>query len=150
MKRFLFILILSFFAIVCFATIVMFFRKANDKNELTLYGNVDVRLVDIGFRVAGNVNQLFFEEGDWVEKGKLMAILDKSPYDSQVLQAEANVEAIAATYLNAQKLLKRRQELIGVGGVSQAVGKEFANADPGGKLPEHKAAKRKKMYPKST
>ena len=119
MKRFLFILILSFFASVCFATIVMFFRKANDKNELTLYGNVDVRLVDIGFRVAGNVNQLFFEEGDWVEKGKLMAILDKSPYDSQVLQAEANVEAIEATYLNAQKLLKRRQELIGVGGVSQ-------------------------------
>jgi len=26
----------------------------------------------------------------------------------------------------------------GVGGVSQAVGKEFANADPGGKLPEKK------------
>lgn len=25
----------------------------------------------------------------------------------------------------------------GAGGVSQAVGKEFAKADPGGKLPEH-------------
>jgi len=30
----------------------------------------------------------------------------------------------------------------GVGGVSQAVGKEFANADPGGKLPEHKGKRR--------
>lgn len=27
----------------------------------------------------------------------------------------------------------------GVGGVSQAVGKEFAEADPGGELPEHKS-----------
>jgi hypothetical protein len=27
----------------------------------------------------------------------------------------------------------------GVGGVSQAVGKEFAEADPGGKLPERKS-----------
>lgn len=30
----------------------------------------------------------------------------------------------------------------GVGGVSQAVGKEFADADPGGKLPERKADRR--------
>lgn len=30
----------------------------------------------------------------------------------------------------------------GVGGVPQTVGKEFAAADPGGKLPEHKGDKR--------
>lgn len=30
----------------------------------------------------------------------------------------------------------------GAGGVSQAVAKEFVAADPGGKLPEHKGAKR--------
>ncbi len=33
----------------------------------------------------------------------------------------------------------------GAGGVSQAVGKEFAAADPGGKLPEKKS-KRDKLY----
>ncbi len=31
----------------------------------------------------------------------------------------------------------------GAGGVSQAVGKEFADADPGGKLPEHASEKAK-------
>lgn len=40
----------------------------------------------------------------------------------------------------------------GAGGVSQAVGKEFANADPGGKLPEHvkdgESAKADKRYGK--
>jgi hypothetical protein len=33
----------------------------------------------------------------------------------------------------------------GVGGVSQAVGKEFASADPGGKLPARKKPKSKKQ-----
>lgn len=35
----------------------------------------------------------------------------------------------------------------GVGGVSQAVGKEFAEADPGGKLPEKKT-KAARLYGK--
>ncbi len=37
----------------------------------------------------------------------------------------------------------------GVGGVSQAVGKEFAAADKGGKLPERAKKKRKWMKPGS-
>lgn len=36
----------------------------------------------------------------------------------------------------------------GAGGVSQAVGKEFAAADPGGKLPERKSTRRDKLYGK--
>ncbi len=95
------------------------FRKEPEKSELILYGNVDVRQVDIGFRVAGRVDQLFYEEGDRVDKGKLMTVLDKTPYDNQVRQAEANVIAIQVNLENAEILLKRRQELIGIGGVSQ-------------------------------
>ncbi len=34
----------------------------------------------------------------------------------------------------------------GVGGVSQSVGKEFAKADPGGKLPEKKKSRREALY----
>jgi hypothetical protein len=36
----------------------------------------------------------------------------------------------------------------GAGGVSQSVGKEFANADPGGKLPETVESKADKRYGK--
>lgn len=36
----------------------------------------------------------------------------------------------------------------GVDGVPQSVGKEFANADPGGKLPERKS-KASKLYDRS-
>lgn len=89
------------------------------KDTLFLYGNVDVRQVDIGFRVSGQVAQLFFEEGDWVSKGALMAYLDKTPYDNIVMESIANVESIKASYENAEKLLQRRKELIEAGGISQ-------------------------------
>lgn len=98
---------------------VLLIRKDVNKRYLTLYGNVDVRQVDMGFRVEGKVEKLFYEEGDLVKAGSLMAVLDKAPYDSRVVQAEATVEAAAVRLRNAEILLNRREELIGIGGVSQ-------------------------------
>lgn len=95
------------------------FRSKENPDEIVLYGNVDVRQVDIGFRVPGQVTKLVFEEGDKVTQGDLMTVLDKTPYDSQVRQAKANVEAIKVNLENAEVLYKRRLDLIGVGGVSQ-------------------------------
>lgn len=56
----------------------LYFAHQEDGSEITLYGNVDVREVDIGFRVAGLVSSLCFEEGDRVAKGAKMAELQKS------------------------------------------------------------------------
>jgi len=119
MKRYLYISILLTVIIVSICIIVGIIRVKKNERDVTLYGNVDVRLVDMGFRVAGRVNELFYEEGDWVEEGALLATLDKTPYDSQAIEAQSTVEAVTANFENAQRLLKRRQELIGVGGVSQ-------------------------------
>jgi len=119
MKRFfIFILILIVLAAISFVAYDYFKTKRNG-GELILYGNVDVRQVDISFRVAGQVSELLFEEGDVVPKGSLMATLDQSPYDSQARQAEANVKTLKANFDNAEIILKRRQELIGEGGISQ-------------------------------
>jgi HlyD family secretion protein len=107
-----------FFVFVVYGAVFLFRVKENH-THLTLYGNVDVRQVDIGFRVPGQVVDLRFEEGDFVRQGSLMSTLDKTPYDDQVRQAAANVESIKANFKNAEILLKRRKELIQVGGVSQ-------------------------------
>ncbi len=95
------------------------FRKSENHSEIVLYGNVDVRQVDIGFRVQGRVAELFFEEGDFVPKGSLMAALDKTPYDSQIAEAEANIASITANLKNANILLDRRLLAVDFGGVSQ-------------------------------
>ncbi|MBF8263075.1 MAG: Efflux transporter periplasmic adaptor subunit [Parachlamydiales bacterium] len=111
-------LIIFFISFIIFGAIFIF-RAEKNHSTITLYGNVDVRQVDIGFRVSGQVEKLCFEEGDFVRQGTLMAYLDKTPYDDQVRQAAANLESIKANLKNGEILLKRRKELIGVGGVSQ-------------------------------
>lgn len=96
-----------------------YFQQAVRKDHLTLYGNVDVRQVDLGFRVSGRVDKIFFEEGDLVKPGDLLGILDKQPYYDQVVEAEANISSIKASLDNAEKILKRRLDLISDGSVSQ-------------------------------
>lgn len=96
-----------------------FFTQEQPKDTLILYGNVDVRQVDIAFRVSGRVNEIYFEEGDFVPAGALMGILDKQPYSDQVVQAKANIESVHSSLKNAQIILKRRTGLIGDGSISQ-------------------------------
>ena len=119
MKRILLIIVLVV-VLISLATLVYQYLYAQKRaRELVLYGNVDVRQVDIGFRVAGQVEALYFEEGDCVAAGKLMAKLSPTPYHSQVNQAHASADATRASFENAERLLRRRQELVGIGGVSQ-------------------------------
>lgn len=107
------------FMILVFCALYIANRQRSRSDELVLYGNVDVRQVDLGFRISGKVDQVFFEEGDFVSAGTLVSLLDKTPYDSQVRQAEANLASIKANLENAQILLNRRLKLVGIGGVSQ-------------------------------
>ncbi len=118
-RRIILIVVILLILGIISGVIYYFLRPPKLQTELTLYGNVDVRQVDIGFRVPGQVTSLVFEEGDIVKQGDLMCTLNKTPYDSQVREARANLEAIKVNLENAEILLKRRVELIGVGGVSQ-------------------------------
>jgi HlyD family secretion protein len=97
----------------------LFYRQERQSNEIILFGNVDVRQVDLGFRVSGRVREMYFEEGDLVPEGKLMGVLDVQPYEDQVMQAQASVVSTRASLSNAEILLSRRMELVGDGSVSQ-------------------------------
>jgi len=119
MKRLLYIGISLVLVLLLVGLIYVFFREKPNSNELVLYGNVDVRQVDIGFRVSGRVAKMLYEEGDYVQEGALMALLEKNPYDSQLNQNLANAASIKANLDNAEILLNRRLNLIGIGGVSQ-------------------------------
>lgn len=128
MKRLFFLLVLLLIA----ATIIYqlnppwfskyysrWFSKPEEKDVLILYGNVDIRQVDLGFRVNGRVNSMPFQEGDLVLTGALMATLDKQPYQDQAKQAAARVRSVKASFDNAIRLVQRRTQLLGTGGVSQ-------------------------------
>jgi len=95
------------------------FKTKTTSDVIVLYGNVDVRQVDISFRVPGRVEGMLFEEGDFVSQGTLMGYLEKEPYADQVDEAKATVETFQTSLVNADDMLKRREELVGDGGVSQ-------------------------------
>ncbi|OJW54045.1 MAG: secretion protein HlyD [Alphaproteobacteria bacterium 41-28] len=81
----------------CLYFAITYWQNKRNHNLLVLYGNVDIRQVDLGFRVRGRLEKMVFEEGDQVKTGDLVAVLDKAPYladlataQGQLAQAEAN------------------------------------------------------------
>lgn len=98
---------------------IYFIHNKQDPNILVLYGNVDVRQVELGFQVRGRVEKMFFQEGDLVHPGALLAVLDKQIYRDQVRQAEANLEAVRLNLKNAENLLQRRVEIANTGSISR-------------------------------
>ena len=65
------------------------------------YGNVEIRQVDVGFRVGGRLTDLLVEEGDSVRAGDLLARLDDDTLAAQAQQAQAQ---LAREKANLQRL----------------------------------------------
>ncbi len=59
-------------------------RRAPPSNTLSLYGNVDIRQVELGLRVAGRLKTMMFEEGQTVTAGTLLAALDARPFEDEL------------------------------------------------------------------
>lgn len=65
----------------------------HEQQALLLYGNVDIREVNLGFRVPGKLEELLKDEGDVVKSGELIARLDPEPYRREVDEAAAQLES---------------------------------------------------------
>ncbi len=115
--------------------------------DLRLYGNVDIREVDLAFRVPGRIAAMTAEEGTRVAAGARLAELDRRPLADRLAAADARVEAARAqlakrvagprpqeiaaaaaelaqrraTLVAAQADYDRRRPLVSAGAVSQAV-----------------------------
>jgi len=61
------------------------------QDGLELHGNVDIRQVNLGFRVSGRIQEMRREEGDQVHAGEVIAVLDQGPYQNQVDFAKAQL-----------------------------------------------------------
>jgi len=120
---------------------------SGDDGELTLYGNIDIREVDMAFRVGGRIAAIDVEEGDKVDPEQLLALLDPAPLDSRIAesdaaiaqataqlallnngsrvqdvgQARARVDAAQAALRKAQQDVDRRQPLVEPGAISRDV-----------------------------
>lgn len=69
------------------------------KNDMVLYGNVDIRQISLAFDGSGRIAELRAEEGDQIKAGTVIGVLDTRTLELQAKQAEANVEAQRQTLL---------------------------------------------------
>lgn len=106
--------------------------------DLTLQGNVEIRQVNLGFKVAGRIKSLDVDEGAAVREGQRLAHLDKVYFEDaiaqlraqrdqnranvaklengnrpeEIAQAEASVAEREAALVNAKIALERSEALL--------------------------------------
>lgn len=89
-----------------------FVAGKKDLNKLTLYGNIEIRQVDLSFQVSGRIKEMLKEEGDAVKKGELVALLDDRDYAAELERAQANVEQTLALKNDAESKFERQAPLV--------------------------------------
>lgn len=80
-----------------------FLHRSPQRTELTLYGNVDLREVNLPFNDNQRVARVLVQEGDHVRRGQVLAVLDTSRIVPLVAKARAEVEAQQQTLLRLQR-----------------------------------------------
>jgi len=76
--------------------------------QLRVIGNVQAySTVTVKSRVAGQIMQVYFKEGDDVKKGELLFMIDPRPFEAALKQAEANLERDLAQVKQAEANLER-------------------------------------------
>jgi HlyD family secretion protein len=128
-----------------------FSRRGDPARELVLYGNLDLRQVELAFNNSERIASVLVEEGDRVKRGQILARLDTSRLrpeldeveakaaaqretveklrhgsrPQEIAQARANVESANADALNARGQYERRKALAADAVVSQ---QDYENA----------------------
>jgi HlyD family secretion protein len=69
------------------------FHHQKPTNELVLYGNVDIRQVQLAFNGNDRIAAMKVKEGDRVCRGQLLAMLDTRRLKAAVARSQAQVEA---------------------------------------------------------
>jgi len=73
-----------------------FTHRPRDESTLVLQGNVDVRQVNLAFKVEGRIEKLAVDEGDTVKAGQIIASLDKRYFQDDLRAARARRDNAAA------------------------------------------------------
>jgi HlyD family secretion protein len=68
-------------------------QKGEVRREITLYGNMDLRQVALAFNGSQRIARLLVEEGDHVQPGQELGVLEKDRLEASVLQSQGKVEA---------------------------------------------------------
>jgi HlyD family secretion protein len=135
-RRIAIIAIIVVLVVAAIATSGFGLFKPRDDVALALNGNVDIREVDLGFRVNGRISGITVEEGAKVKQGQLLATLDAATLDSRIAQADAKVSQAEAQFAKlrngnrAQDIGQARARVAAAAAVAQDAERDYARRQP--------------------
>jgi HlyD family secretion protein len=128
MKKLLIVVVLLFFVAVFLGTVGFLYNKSQEppvvfetdqpfvtdivRKTVATGSIVPRREIALKSQVPGVVEELYFEEGDPVQVGALVAKIRLIPDMVRLNEAEAALEAARINYEDAQRELQRREELV--------------------------------------
>lgn len=75
------------------SALLWWWERETNGRDLVLYGNVDLRQVDLAFNNSQRITEIAVQEGDRVKQGQCIARLDTDRLQPQVARAEAELAA---------------------------------------------------------
>lgn len=88
---------------------------------------VAVDKAEIRPQVSGRITDIRFKDGQYVEKGDILIVIDPRPYEAALAQAKASLEAAETQAVLAEKEYERAKALIKTEAVSQRLLDERSN-----------------------
>lgn len=82
-----------FLAATALAVFLLIRARRGNKESLTLFGNIDIREVQLAFNDSDRIARMFVQEGDFIKPGELLAELDSRRYADNADQARRTVDA---------------------------------------------------------
>lgn len=86
-------------------------QPAESGDELTIFGNVDIREVRLAFNGSEHVGEMLVDEGDFVAQGQLLAKLHTERLEAERNRAEAQLEASRARVVASELTYTRTADL---------------------------------------
>jgi HlyD family secretion protein len=119
MKKHAIVITLASFVILICALIYYFsIRQAHSGDIIKVSGNIEATEVHLSFRVSGRIDRLLVDEGDYIRKEQVVAVLDSNELTKIKEQAEANMEQAQSDYNIREKDYVRYSELLKENAVS--------------------------------
>ena len=111
------------------SSLILFSCSGNDKNSIEASGNIEATNVTLSAKVGGQIEKLYFTEGDKVKTGDTLLTIDHDLLAIQLRQAEAGAQ-VAEAQLQLLKQGARNEDVIQAEeGLKQAKANlEFAQA----------------------
>lgn len=103
-------------------------------------GTVEARTIDVGSRTGGRVKEVLVREGDHVEAGQVLVVLEPGDLEAQRLVAEAQLEQATAT-LDKLEHGARPEEIEQAKARAQTAAASLAEAEHGPRAEEIAGAK---------